>query len=108
MPELPTLAIARLTFWTFVRFALDHDRGTAQVLNTGPWEAAHSSAYGCWVLARIEPFADVQVLDQVPGLHLRLMGAPFYGLIVYDILDKDGRTCAEDLGHARVEVSQTK
>lgn len=85
---LPAYAVARLSRLTYVRFALDHHHFTACALNAGPLEAAHSSMNGEWVLAQIEPFADVHRFGEIPGLMLRLMGAPFRGTVVYAIADQ--------------------
>lgn len=85
--SLPRYAVARLTRQTYVRFQLDHDTATARALNAGPQEAVHSSANGNWVLGQIEPFDEVQALGLLPGLRLRLMGAPFNTLVVYDIAE---------------------
>lgn len=83
--SLPDYAVARLNRLTYVRFALDHQGHSATVLNTGPQEAAHSSANGLWVHAQIEPFIEVHQVDDLSGMVLRLMGAPFRGQVVYPI-----------------------
>ena len=70
----------------FVRFLLDHDQQTALVLNTGPQEAVHSTANGCWVLADIQPFQDFYRLDGLAGLSLLLIGHPFNGNVSYEIV----------------------
>jgi hypothetical protein len=96
---------------TYVRFALDHQHALATALNAGPWEAAHSSANGEWVLGHIEPFKDAHRLGELPGFQLRLMGYPFNTLVVYDIADsavdmEEGH--AENIRDARVEILETE
>lgn len=105
---LPTLAIARLTFHTYVRFRLDHDRHTARPISAGPQEARHSSANGLWVQAQIEPFHEVHRIGEVPGLVLRLMGAPFRGAVVYEIVESEGEVDREpELQNRLREFSET-
>lgn len=93
--SLPQYAIAQLTFWTYVRFALDHDTLTAKAIGAGPLEAKHSSANGIWVHAQLEPFKEAHRIGEVPGLMLRLMGQPFKGLVVYDVVET-GETVNQD------------
>jgi hypothetical protein len=87
--SLPRYAVARMTRLRYVRFALDHQQHTAAVLNVGPQEAAQSSANGLWIVAQIEPFAEVQAEDALAGQSLRLMGYPFNGQLTYGITAPD-------------------
>lgn len=85
---LPRYALARLTRFRYVRFQLDHDAQTARVLNIGPQEVAHSSANGIWVHAHLEPFQEVQQVEDLQNRTLRLMGYPFNEQRVYRIVDR--------------------
>jgi len=87
LPDLPEYATAQLTRLTYVRFRLDHDNLTATAIGAGPLEAKHSSANGIWIHAQLEPFKEMHRIGEVPGLMLRLMGEPFRGLVVYDVVE---------------------
>lgn len=81
-----THARAVLAHLTDVRFALDHEKGTARVLTSFPSEVPPSGIWG-GVHALIEPWAEHHDRDLrlLGGKTLRLMGWPFSGDVYYTI-----------------------
>lgn len=98
--SLHPFAIARLDFHRYVRFALDHDRHTAVVERIGPREVAHGLAC-LGVHAEIEPFADVQEVEKLAGLSLRLMGFPWNTKVTYAIVQEAPVDIAQAIADAK-------